>query len=79
MSGRRMPPIARPSASRAMTGGLVDANSIGGYKGLKWYLDGKRQTGNPQTLILKPHQEIAFVVGKPPAKIPSSYVFPAGE
>ena len=57
----------------------LDANSIGGYKGLKWYLDGKRQTGNPQTLILKPHQEIAFVVGKPPAKIPSSYAFPAGE
>jgi hypothetical protein len=57
----------------------LDANSIGGYKGLKWYVDGKRQTGNPQTLILKPHQEIAFVVGKPPAKIPSSYAFPAGE
>jgi hypothetical protein len=57
----------------------LDAHSIGGYNGLKWYLDGKRQTGNPQTLILKPHQEIAFVVGKPPAKIPSSYAFPAGE
>ena len=58
---------------------FLNAHSIGGYKGLKWYVDGKRQTGNPQTLILKPHQEIAFVVGKPPAKIPSSYAFPAGE
>jgi hypothetical protein len=57
----------------------LNANSIGGYNGLKWYVDGKRQTGNPQTLILKPHQEIAFVVGKPPAKVPSSYAFPAGE
>lgn len=57
----------------------LNAHSIGGYKGLKWYVDGKPQTGNPQTLILKPHQEIAFVVGKPPAKIPSSYAFAPGE
>jgi hypothetical protein len=46
---------------------------------MTWYLDGKRQTINPQTLVLKPHQEIAFVVGKPPAKIPSSYKFAQGE
>ena len=46
---------------------------------MKWYLNGKQQTGNPQTLVFKPHQEIAFVVGKPPAKIPSSYEFPQGE
>ena len=58
---------------------LLNANHIGGYSGLKWYLDGKLQTGNPQTLVFKPHQELAFVVGKPPAKIPSSYTFPAGE
>lgn len=57
----------------------LDANSIGGYKGLKWYLDGKLQTGNPEDLVFKPHQEISFVIGKPPAKIPSSYAFPAGE
>lgn len=58
---------------------FLNANQIGGYKGMKWYLDGKLQTGNPQTLVLKPHQEIAFVVGKPPAKIPSSYAFLPGE
>jgi hypothetical protein len=58
---------------------FLNANQIGGYKGMKWYLDGKLQTGNPQKLVFKPHQEIAFVVGKPPAKIPSSYAFPAGE
>jgi hypothetical protein len=29
--------------------------------------------------VFKPHQEIALVIGKPPAKIPSSYQFPAGE
>jgi hypothetical protein len=58
---------------------FLNAHSIGGYSGLKWYLDGKLQTGNPQNLIFKPHQEIAIVVGKPPAKIPSSYKFFPGE
>jgi hypothetical protein len=57
----------------------LDSHSIGGYSGMTWSLDGKKQTGNPQTLIFKPHQEIAFVVGKPPAKIPSSYAFHVGE
>jgi hypothetical protein len=57
----------------------LNANHIGGYSGMKWYLDGKLQTGNPQTLVFKPHQEIAFIVGKAPAKIPASYTFPAGE
>jgi hypothetical protein len=58
---------------------FLDANSVGGYTGLKWYLNGKQQTGNPATLVFKPHQEIAFVVGTPPAKIPSSYKFSPGE
>jgi len=57
----------------------LDAHHLGGYSGLKWYLNGKQQTGNPASLVFKPHQEIAFVVGKPPAQIPSSYAFPAGE
>ena len=57
----------------------LDAHSIGGYPGMTWYLNGKQQTGNPQTLIFKPHQELAFVVGTPPAKIPSSYKFSPGE
>ena len=57
----------------------LDSHSLGGYSGLKWYLNGKQQTGNPQNLIFKPHQEIAFVVGKAPATIPSSYKFARGE
>ena len=57
----------------------LDSHSIGGYSGMKWYLNGKQQTGNPQTLVFKPHQEIAFVVGTPPANIPSSYKFSPGE
>jgi hypothetical protein len=59
---------------------FLDSRCIGAYcNGLKWYVDGKPQTGNPAGLVLKPHQEIAIVVGKPPAKIPSSYKFAAGE
>jgi hypothetical protein len=58
---------------------FLNARQVGGYKGLKWYLNGKEQTGNPQNLVFKPHQEIALVIGKPPAKIPSSYKFAPGE
>lgn len=57
----------------------LDATSVGGYQGLRWYLDGKPQTGSPANLVLKSHQEIAIVVGKAPAKIPSSYKFSPGE
>ena len=57
----------------------LDAHSIGRYSGMKWYLNGKQQTGNPESLVLKPHQEIAVVVGTPPAKIPPSYAFAPGE
>jgi hypothetical protein len=61
-------------------GVFLDGRCIGAYcKGLKWYLNGKRQTGNPQRYTLQPHDEIAIVVGKPPAKIPSKYQFLAGE
>jgi hypothetical protein len=61
-------------------GVYLDSRCVGGYcNGLKWYVDGKEQTGNPAGLVLKPHQEIALVTGKPPAKIPSSYQFAPGE
>lgn len=54
---------------------------LGSFKGscdnLQWWLNGVKQTGNPAALVLKNHEEIAIVVGKPPAKIPSSYDFAA--
>jgi hypothetical protein len=54
-------------------------NCLGTYCGsLKWWVDGKRMTGNPAQLILKPHQEIVIATGKAPATVPSSYKFPAG-
>ncbi len=61
-------------------GVFLNSRCIGAYcDGLKWYVDGKLQTGNPENLILKSHQEVAIVVGKPPKTIPSSFKFSARE
>lgn len=61
-------------------GVFLNSRCIGAYcDGLKWYLNGKLQTGNPQKYVLQSHDEVAIVVGKPPAKIPSSYKFLGGE
>ena len=55
---------------------------VGGYcKELtpwRLYVNGVERQGDPRTLVLKAHQEIAFVIGTPPAKIPSSYKFAPG-
>jgi hypothetical protein len=55
---------------------------VGGYcKELtpwKMYVNGKEYLGDPRALVLKPHQEIAIVIGTPPKSIPSKYKFPAG-
>lgn len=53
---------------------LCDPNN-----GLKMWVNGKRYNGNPADLQLKSHQEIALVLGNPPAKIPDSHKFGAGE
>jgi hypothetical protein len=61
-------------------GVFLNGRCIGSYcNGLKWYLNGKLQTGNPQAYTLQPHDEIAIVVGTPPKTIPSTYKFLAGE
>jgi hypothetical protein len=61
-------------------GVFLNGRCIGAYcDGLKWYLNGKLQTGNPQSYTLESHDEIAIVVGKPPATIPSSFKFLGGE
>jgi hypothetical protein len=58
----------------------LNPQCIGAYcNGLKWYVNGKQQTGNPQTYTLQSHDEVAIVVGKPPAEIPSSFKFLGGE
>jgi hypothetical protein len=53
---------------------LCDPNN-----GIKMWVNGKRYAGNPADLELKAHQEIAIVLGNPPAKIPDSHKFGPGE
>ena len=55
-------------------GVFLSKKCVGGYcQGYKWYVNGKPQTGPAYALKLEPHQEIAIVIGKPPANIPSTY------
>ncbi len=54
-------------------------SAVGGYRSYALYVNGKRYQGDPTTLKLREHQELALVVGKAPAKIPARYAFPAGE
>jgi hypothetical protein len=64
----------------AERGVFLNSRCLGAYcDGLKWYLNGKLQTGNPEKYVLQSHDEIAIVVGKPPANIPSSFKFLGGE
>ena len=55
---------------------------VGGYcrQVAPWtmYVNGHAYDGDPAGLVLREHQEIVFVVGTPPRKIPSTYKFPAG-
>ena len=58
----------------------LDRSCVGKFcKGVKVYVDGERRTGNPGTIELVSHQEIAIVIGKPPRTIPSSYDFNPGD
>jgi hypothetical protein len=60
----------------------LNAKCLGRYCGdLHWWVNGKAQTGNPAdlNLVKPPHQEIVIAAGKPPAHVPASHTFPAGE
>ena len=66
----------------AVWGVYLSRRCIGGYCAkpgtrLKVYVDGQLYRGDPVTLPLKSHEEIAVVYGKPPKKIPSTYNFTA--
>jgi hypothetical protein len=57
---------------------------IGGYcraptKPFRTYINGKPYEGDPTRIILRAHDEIALVYGKPPAEIPKSYKFQPNE
>jgi hypothetical protein len=61
-------------------GVYLDRRCVGSYcDNLRWYVNGVRQTGNPQNLVLEAHQQIALVVGKEPANVPASFKFKSGE
>ena len=57
----------------------LDANCVGDYCKpdalIHIYLDGKPFTGDPSTIALENHLEIAIVIGQPPAIIPPSWQF----
>ncbi len=55
-------------------GVFLNKQCVGAYcQGYKWYVNGKRMTGNPQNLVLKPHLVIVIAIGKQPAHIRSTY------
>ena len=58
-------------------GGLVSGNG----NVLRVYVNGTAFKGDPATIILRPHQEIAFWYGSATTspRVPSSYAFPAGD
>jgi hypothetical protein len=60
----------------------LNADCVGGYcrQVTPWtvYVNGQPYSGDPATLDLKSHQEIAFVIGTPPKQIPRSYKFAPG-
>jgi hypothetical protein len=60
----------------------LNGDCVGGYcrQVTPWtvYVNGRPYTGDPAELNLSEHQEIAFVIGTPPKKIPSSYKYPPG-
>lgn len=63
----------------------LEPNAIGGLQAdgtntLRAYVNGKQVSGNPATIELNSHEEIALVYGPAGEKVnvPSSYNFPAG-
>jgi hypothetical protein len=55
----------------------LTATCVGGYcsprKKVRFVVDGKPYTGDPRQITLTNLKEIAIVIGKPPAKIPSAF------
>ena len=57
-------------------GVLLNKQCVGAdCQGYKWYVNGKRMTGNPQDLVLKAHLVIVIAIGKQPKHIRSTYAW----
>jgi hypothetical protein len=53
-------------------------DDVAGLRGkVRAYVDGKPYSGDPRSIVLKPHAQITLVVGNPPVK-PPTYAFPEG-
>jgi hypothetical protein len=66
-------------------GVALDAKHVGGLEAdgtnvLRAYVNGRRFQGDPATIVLKPHQEIAVWYGpaREKPKVPKSFAFPEG-
>jgi hypothetical protein len=56
-----------------------NAQCVGGEcGGVKVYVNGTRYLGNARAIVLREHEELAVVVGKPPKRMPKRYAFPQG-
>lgn len=57
----------------------LSAHRLGTVSGpVHWWVNGRARRGNPASLVLRAHQEIAVAVGKAPRHVPRSYLFPFG-
>ncbi len=56
------------------------ANRLGGLRGdrVEVYLNGSRVAGNPGSVLLTPHLQIAVTYRPGPVRIPARHAFPAG-
>ena len=53
-------------------------DNVAGLRGrVRVYVDGKRFSEDPRAIVLKPHEQIALVVGEPEVA-PPAYAFPEG-
>jgi hypothetical protein len=72
-----------PQPDPAKIATVISRPTTGGYcepvARVEVFVDSKRHSGNPATIALTSHEEIALVIGTPPNSIPSTYAFPSGE
>ena len=54
----------------------LDRRCVGGYckpDSIRIYVNGKQYSGNPRSILLVDHTEIAIVIGTPPKAIPKAF------
>lgn len=63
-------------------GVLLNESCVGGYCSpqtpIRVYIDGRQFSGDPSSIELTAHEEIALVIGTPPGQVPDHFDFPQG-